>query len=144
MTAEEEITDIEALIQAVADLTVDQRNLLTSQLALQHQINELRIIVSDRTSASVSDTDPESRIAARTRFYIDDQVTIRNPRRGQGNRGFIIGFTNTGFVRVQLYNPSGLVIRRLPRNLTPVPVPIAAPVADTVRVLDSDEEHEQQ
>ena len=91
MTAEE-ITDIEALIQAVADLAVDQGNLLTSQLALQHQINELRIIVSNTTtSANVSDTDPESRIAARTRLYIDDQVTIRNPRRGQGNRGFIIG-----------------------------------------------------
>ena len=47
---------------------------------------------------------------------INDRVRIKNPKKKQINKGTIIGFTPTGFVKIQLDQNQG-IIRRLPTNV---------------------------
>lgn len=76
--------------------------------------NSERIKREDSNSSGSSNATPRSR---KLKLAEGDRVTLKNPEKGRPDNGVVVGFTRTGFVRIDLGDGKKLV-RRLSFNLT--------------------------
>ena len=117
------VTDLTEILQQLTLIRAEQRVLkeevtdLTAQVRA-HQQRLPQSSVTNNTAATevnrrVRDTTP--RTLRRKDLKVGDQVTIINPKGNQLPTGTVVGFTPTGFVRVQTVDQN--VIRRFPFNL---------------------------
>ena len=117
------VTDLTEILQQLTLIRAEQRVLkeevtdLTTQVRA-HQQRLPQSSVTSNTAATevnrrVRDTTP--RTLRRKDLKVGDQVTIINPKGSQLPTGTVVGFTPTGFVRVQTADQE--VIRRFPFNL---------------------------
>ena len=117
------VTDLTEILQQLTLIRAEQRVLkeevtdLTAQVRA-HQQRLPQSSVTSNTAATeanrrVRDTTP--RTLRRKDLKVGDQVTIINPKGNQLPTGTVVGFTPTGFVRVQTVDQN--VIRRFPFNL---------------------------
>ena len=117
------VTDLTEILQQLTLIRAEQRALkeevtdLTAQVRVHQQRLPQSSVMSNTAATEVNrrvrDTTP--RTLRRKDLKVGDQVTIINPKGNQLPTGTVVGFTPTGFVRVQTVDQN--VIRRFPFNL---------------------------
>jgi hypothetical protein len=119
------VTDLTDIFKELTVIRTEQRQLkeevtdLKSQVRAQQQRSKRSTQVPVNTDATVGVNNRRVSTAPRTLrrkdITIGDQVTIINPKGRQLSEGTVVGFTPTGFVRVETADKN--IIRRFPFNL---------------------------
>ena len=111
----------------IADLTKELEKLVIQQDELNNRVAETRSRVTALNTIALREQQEQKttgiteHVGKRTetvngsRYFIGDQVDIRNPSRGQELQGTVVGMTKNNLPRV--LTKGGVTLRRLPKNV---------------------------
>jgi hypothetical protein len=116
------VTDLTDIFTELTLIRTEQRELKKEVTDLKNQVRAqqqrlTQVPVNTDTTVGVNNRRVTSapRTLRRKDLTIGDQVTIINPKGRQLSEGTVVGFTPTGFVRVETADQN--IIRRFPFNL---------------------------
>jgi hypothetical protein len=118
------VTDLTDIFKELTLIRTEQRQLKEEVTDLKNQVRAQQQRPKRSTQVPVSTDTVEvnnrrvstaPRTLRRKDLTIGDQVTIINPKGRQLSEGIVVGFTPTGFVRVETADRN--IIRRFPFNL---------------------------
>jgi CHASE3 domain sensor protein len=116
---------IQELEEAVAHLTLENQQVNRRLLALENLISHNQVdtnqtinLQEEEIPATVEAVVVEDPIVTTNsnQIVIGSRVRIKNPKKRQTNKGIVVGFTPSGFAKIELNHNQGTV-RRLPSNL---------------------------
>jgi negative regulator of genetic competence, sporulation and motility len=110
--AESDKEKINQLSELVQKLEIKQQDIHNDIKQIKKIINEL----NNTKQENIKNEDKPIRAYAVVKPDIGDTVRIKNPCGKQQNQGTVVGYTKTGYVKIQI-GDNGQVVRRIPSNL---------------------------
>jgi sRNA-binding protein len=108
--AESDSDKIKQLSSLIQKLEISQQQINKDIARIKTLVNEI-----NNKKENTTNKDKPIRAYAVVKPDIGDTVRIKNPRGKQNNQGTVVGYTKTGYVKVQIND--GQIVRRISSNL---------------------------